>query len=186
MEIFLAQYLEAISVHKNILLTQIARARETKMHAILNQQTDLERRSSEAQTAIAFTEELLTDSNDMEMMKFVGVLLRRFEHCQKYKAPLDPKTSDCIQFLPEVKAPSTNGQNNIPMYGIIATQVAIAKLCTIDTDGLMFLRVHRKTEIKLVAKDIDDRPLCHGGLTIDVQLKYINASTIVPTQVRNI
>lgn len=153
------------------------------MQAILNQQTDLERRSSEAQTAIAFTEELLTDGNDMEIMKFVGVLLRRFEHCKKYKAPLDPKTSDCIQFLPEVRAPATNGQNNIPMYGIIATQMAIAKLCTLDTDGLIFLRVHRKTEIKLFSKDVDDRPLCHGGLTIDVQLKYKNASRIVPTQV---
>lgn len=176
--------MEAITVHKNILLTQISRAKETKMHAILNQQTDLERKSYEAQIAISFTEELLTDGNDIDVLTFIGVLLQRFEHCQKYKAPLDPKISDCIQFLPTVKAPSTNGQNNIPMYGIIATQIAIPKLCTLDTDGLMFLRVNRKSELKLISRDIDDRPLCHGGLTIDIQLKYKNASRIVPTQVR--
>lgn len=154
------------------------------MQSITDQQTDLEKRSNEAKTAIQFTEALLTGGSELELLTFVGILLKRFEHCQKNKAPLDPKISDHLEFLPGIKAPSTIGQNNIPLYGIIATQVAIPKLCTLDADDLMFLRVHRKTEFCLTTMDIDNRSLCHGGLTILARLTYKDSNKIVATQVK--
>jgi len=49
-------------------------------------------------------------------------------------------------------------------------------LCTLETDGLLNLRVHRKAELQVLAKDIDERPLCHGGLSLHVELKYRDSS----------
>lgn len=42
-ELHMAAYFEALEVHRNTLLQQIARARETKMQMILEQQFDLGR-----------------------------------------------------------------------------------------------------------------------------------------------
>lgn len=48
------------------------------------------------------------------------------------------------------------------------------------------LRVLRKAELKVVARDIEDQPLCHGGLTINVEIKYKDALlSVLPVKVRN-
>lgn len=181
----MAEYLDALEVHRKTLQKQIIRARETKMLSIDDQKSELLKRSLDAQTAVQFTEELLAGTNDTETLTFAGLLLRRFEYCQKSNASLDPKIIDSLAFLPEIRAPATKDQNNIPMYGIITTQIAIPKFCILNTEGLMFLRVHRKCELEMISKDYEDRPLCHGGLTITVLLHYKDASARqVPTSVR--
>lgn len=185
-EIFLAEYFQALEVHRKTLFNQINRARESKMELILARQTDLERRCEEAKHAIDFTEELLNGNSDVEKLSFVGILIKRFEHCQKSQtSAIDAKVSDSLQFLPEVKAPSNKAQNNIPLYGIITTQTASAKCCCLEkTEGLMNLRVHRKAELILISKDGDDRQMCHGGLTINIDLRYKDSSgRQIPTQV---
>jgi tripartite motif-containing protein 45 len=90
-----------------------------------------------------------------------------------------------LQFLPEVKAPSNKAQNNIPLYGIITTQIVSAKHCTLETtEGLMNLRVHRKAELVLLSKDKEDRQMCHGGLVLSVDLKCKDGvARTIPTQV---
>lgn len=166
-----------MDVHRKTLQKQIARARETKILAIVNQQTDLMKRSDDAKQLIKFTEDVFTNGTDIEILTVVGLLLRRFDYCQKSKIMLDQKLSDFLKFLPDVRAPSTKDQHNIPLYGIITTQTAVAKYCTLNVEGMMFLRVHRIVELVFTAKDGDDRTLCHGGLTIDVTVKYNNLPT---------
>lgn len=167
------------------MLTQISRTKEIKFNSIKDQQFDLSKRASEADAVIKFTDELLLNGNEIEILSFVGILLRRFEYCQKSKIPLDSKTSDTLKFLPEVRAPIAKSENNviIPLYGIITTQIAVAKFCTLQSDDLMFLRIHRKAEIVMVSRDCYDKQLCHGGLTINVDLKYKNSSKHIPTDV---
>lgn len=146
------------------------------MQTICDHQSDLAKRCADARTAIQFAEDLLATGNDTEILTFTGILTKRFDHCQRSRDTLDPRRTNALTFLPEIQAPFTMDQKNIPMYGIITTQTAVPKFCTIPVEGLMQLRVHRKVEVTMTARDAEDRPLCHGGLTLDVMLKFRNAS----------
>ena len=170
-ETFLADYFEALEVHKRTLLHQISRCRETKMDMIQCQQMDLERRSNEAKTAIAFTETLLRDGTEEENLMLVSLLLKKFDSCSD--RAIDVKITDSLQFLPSVKAPSNQAQNNIPLFGIITTQIAVARNCTLETmSGLMNLRVNKKAELTIQTRDIEDRAMCHGSAEVDVTVSY--------------
>lgn len=184
-ENFLAEYFEALEVHKRTLLNQIARCRETKMDMIQCQQINLERKSNEAKTAIDFTEMLLKDGTAEESLMFVNLLLRKFDGCRSSDRAMDIRITDSLQFLSNVKAPSNPSQNNIPLFGIITTQVAVAKNCSLETlTGLMNLRVHKKTEIVLQTRDIEDRPMCHGCAEVEVSVTYRDVSfKSLPVQV---
>jgi tripartite motif-containing protein 45 len=172
-ETFLAEYFEALEVHKKTLLNQIARCRETKMDMLQCQQIDLERRSNEAKTAITFTESLLKEGTDTENLIFVNLLLRKFDNCRSSDRAMDIKIRDSLQFLPQVKAPSNQAQNNIPLFGIITTQIAVAKNCSLEsTSGLMNLRVNKKAEVALQTRDIEGRAMCHGSADVDVDVSY--------------
>lgn len=184
-ENFLAEYFEALEVHKRTLLNQVARCRENKMDMIQCQQIDLERRSNEAKTAIAFTETLLKEGTIEENLMFVNLLLRKFDNCRSSDRAMDVKITDSLQFLPNVKAPSNQDQNNIPLFGIITTQVAVARNCSVETiTGLMNLRVLKKAELILHTRDIEDRSMCHGCAEVEVAVTYRDVSfKTLPVQV---
>lgn len=182
---FLSDYFEALEVHKKTLMNQIARCRETKMDMIHCQQLDLERRSNEAKTAITFTEALLKEGTEAESLLFMNLLLRKFDNCRSSDRAMDVKIRDSLQFLPEVKAPSNQAQNNIPLFGIITTQIAIARNCSLESQsGLMNLRVNKKAEVVLQTRDIERRPMCHGSAEVEVTVSYRDvAFKTLPTQV---
>lgn len=169
-ETFLGEYFQALKVHERTLLNQIARCRETKMDMIQSQQMDLERRSNEAKAAMTFTEMLLKEGSQVESLMFVSMLLKRFDACRSSERSMEVKINESLQFLPEVKAPSNQAQNNIPLFGIITTQVAVAKNCTLE--GLMNLRVHKKTELVLQTRDDQEKEMCHGCANVEVSVFY--------------
>lgn len=165
-------YQRALDHHRNTLFSQVQKAREMKVASIESQKFDLEKRSSEAKTAIDFAELVLENGTEMEIMSFIGTIIKRFEHCEKSKVPLDANVNDSLRFLPEIRAPSTFAQNPIPLFGIITTQTAEPSLCTIEAKGLGHLKVNKRVELTLIARDRDNKQLCHGGLTLQVELKY--------------
>ncbi|KAL7029250.1 hypothetical protein ACKWTF_006167 [Chironomus riparius] len=168
---FLMEYFEALEVHKRTLLHQIARCRDIKMDMLQSHQVDLERRTNEAKAAIAFTENLLSDGTEIESLVLVNMLLRRFDACRSSERALDIKINDSLQFLPEVRAPLN--QKNIPLFGIITTQIAVARNCTLESlRGLMNLRVHKKAELVLQTRDNEERAMCHGCADVEVTVYY--------------
>ena len=168
---FLMEYFEALEVHKRTLLHQIARCRDIKMDMLQSHQMDLERRTNEAKAAIAFTENLLTEGTEIENLVLVNMLLRRFDACRSSERALDIKINDSLQFLPEVRAPLN--QKNIPLFGIITTQIAVARNCTLESlRGLMNLRVHKKAELVLQTRDNEERAMCHGCADVEVTVYY--------------
>lgn len=169
-EQFLKDYFEALEAHKETLLRQIAKAKAMKHLSIMEQQECLQKRAQESKQANLFADSLLKNGNDTEILIFVGTLLHRFQYCQKMSS--DPKIPDAFQFLREIRAPATQNQNNVPMYGIIATQVPDAKFTTLEVEEPIILRIHRRYELKMIAKDSDDHPLCHGGIKLIVELRY--------------
>jgi tripartite motif-containing protein 45 len=165
----LAEYFQALEIHKRTLLHQIARCRETKMDVLQSQQIDLERRTREAKAAMKFAEALLKEGTEVEGLMFVNMLLRRFDACRSSERALEVKVNDTLEFLPEVQAPS----NHIPLFGIITTQIAVAKNCSIENlAGLMNLRVLKKAELVLQTRDNVERPMCHGCASVEVTVLY--------------
>lgn len=59
---------------------------------------------------------------------------------------------------------------------MLVIQTAVAKFCSLSVDEPIILRVFRKTELTVISRDMDGRALCHGGLTLIVDVKYIDAS----------
>lgn len=182
---FTKDYFDALEVHKRTLMNQISRCRDTKMDMIQCQMVDLERRSNEAKNAINFTETLLKDGTEAENLMFLNLLLRKFDSCRSSESNLDVKIRDSLLFLREVKAPSNQAQNNIPLYGIITTQIAVARNCTLESlHGLMNLRVNKKAEVIMQTRDCENRAMCHGSAEVEVTVFYRDiAFKSVPAQV---
>lgn len=51
----------------------------------------LEKHNQEALTAITFGQELTDAASGVEILSFVKILLKRFEHCQQFRSVIDPK-----------------------------------------------------------------------------------------------
>lgn len=166
-----------MEAHKQTLLRQVAKAKETKHVLLVEQHEYLEKRAVEAKFANNFADNLLTNGTDVEILTFVGTLLRRFDFCQKSETSIDPKISDALRFLPELRAPATQAQHNIPLYGIIATQEADPKHCVLEVSDPIILRVHRRAELRMISKGSDEHPMCHGGIILDVGVRYKDAPT---------
>lgn len=171
-EAHLNDYQTALDHHRNTLFHQVQKAREMKITSIESQKTDLETRSAEAKTAIEFAEMVLENGSESEVMSIVGVILKRFEYCEKSKVPLDANVNDSLRFLPEIRAPSSSVQNNIPLFGIITTQTADPDRFSIEGKGLSNLKVNKRVDILVIARDRENKQLCHGGLKLQVELRY--------------
>lgn len=44
--------------------------------------------------AVKFSQELTDIASDVEILSFLKILLKRFEYCQQFKAPIDPKVNE--------------------------------------------------------------------------------------------
>ncbi|TDG53464.1 hypothetical protein AWZ03_000279 [Drosophila navojoa] len=175
-ESYMNRYFEALQAHRNTLLQQVNRARESKVELIINQQLELEKRTQQAMEAIRFGQELSEIGADVEILSFARILLKRFEYCQQFKPPVDPKISDSLHFLSKIRAPGTKEQHDIPLYGIITMQTVEPSLCTLQWEGFSQLRLHRRVDLQLLTRDADGVALCHGGLEINCMIKYKDAN----------
>ncbi|XP_031617134.1 tripartite motif-containing protein 45 [Contarinia nasturtii] len=121
-EIFFKDYIEAIEGHKESLLQQIIKAKESKSFSVMDQQEYLEKRVLETKQANQFAKNLLENGSDIEILTFIGVLQNRFEFCQTPRIRSEPKISNSFQFLRDIRAPITSQQNNIPVYGVLSIE----------------------------------------------------------------
>ncbi|XP_058452617.1 E3 ubiquitin-protein ligase TRIM45 [Malaya genurostris] len=179
-EAFIDEYAEALDEHRKSLLKQIDDVREAKMDMITAQQTELEQRSKNARTAIEFTEEIINEGNEVENLVFVSIVLKRLEQCLKPNRTLDFKVTDTLEFLPEEMAPCAKAQNRIPMYGVVTTQKADPRKCSLENCvGLTCLKVHKKVELSLVTRDYEGKSMNHGGIMVQTDLRYRDDDSLV-------
>lgn len=117
-------YFEALEAHKEALLHQITIAKEVQTITIKEQQEYLIKRANELKQANRFAQNLLEHGNDIEILTFIGILQNRFDFCQKSPNVQQIDSQNCLQFLRDIRAPTTPHQNNIPIYGIVCRQTA--------------------------------------------------------------
>lgn len=124
MVMFIKDYFKALEAHKEALLDQITKAKAVQTLSIKEQQEYLIKRANELKHANHFAQNLLENGNDIEILTFIGILQNRFDFCQKSKnvQQIDSQHVNKLQFLRDVRAPTTPHQNNIPIYGIVSRQ----------------------------------------------------------------
>lgn len=82
-EQWIEEYRRTIEEHRSELIKQINRIRDDRLSSISSLQYGLEEHLQEADTSISFTENLLEEGSDVEILTFIGTLLKKldkFEH----------------------------------------------------------------------------------------------------------
>lgn len=51
----------------------------------------VEKRNNESKEALLFAQELTECGSNVEVLSFLNILLKRFEYCQQFKMPAEPK-----------------------------------------------------------------------------------------------
>ncbi|KAL1400069.1 hypothetical protein pipiens_002117 [Culex pipiens pipiens] len=175
-EAFMDDYVAALEEHRRALLRQIADVRQAKTEMLMAQKGDLEQRSQNARAAIDFAEEIINEGNEIENLVFVSILLKRFEQCLRSNRSLDCRVTDTLEFLPEERTPCVRLQNRIPLYGVVTTQKVDPRNCSLDNCSgsalAQGLKVHRRVEMTLVTKDYEGKPMTHGGILVEGDLRY--------------
>lgn len=132
-ENFSKSYLEAVEKHRKDLLLAVDRARVEKLRRINRHCEELQKTLSEAKEAVAFTDELLSEGTDVEILGFVGFLLKKLEMCAVPAVP-DLKISESLQFLPD-EVVKHDGDASFKLYGVVTTQMVSPKHSVLLTEG---------------------------------------------------
>ncbi|KFB53786.1 tripartite motif protein 45 [Anopheles sinensis] len=171
---FVDEYVAALEEHRKALTGQIGDIRQAKTDMIMAQKLDLEHRSQNARAAIEFAEELMAEGSDVENLIFVSMLLKRFEQCLKPSRSVDRTVTDMLQFLPDEEVPSARVQTGVPLYGIVTTQSADPRQCTLEhsVGELVALKAHKRVQLTLIVRDHEGRRLAHGGMTVQTDLRF--------------
>lgn len=121
----------------------MSQIREEKITLITVQQKELEKRISEAQNTVSFTEELLTEGSDIEILTFLNTILKKLETYNKVYVQhgntdkaimMAPRISESLHFLP-TETVQYGGDINIPLYGTVTTQTVAPNQCILHKEG---------------------------------------------------
>lgn len=131
---FIEIYKQSLDEHRQTLLSQVRKSKDDKLRLVNAQEITLERRIEEANHTIKFAEELLTEGSQVELLCFVNQVLAKLDWCNDIARQVEPRVTDCIQFLPDEQVPAT--ANKTPLYGMITTQTVAPHNCFLNTEGM--------------------------------------------------
>ncbi|CAH0381052.1 unnamed protein product [Bemisia tabaci] len=171
---WVTSYKRAIDEHRVNLLREVAQIRQAKLEQVQTQKEGLAGRAAHVSQAVAFTQDLLAEASDTEVVMMLSTVLNRLDWCVK-NTPSGPsfRVSDCIQFLPEERACVIRSHT---IYGVVTTQAVSPYHCIIEADGFTRCRQHKLCKLVLVSRDSDKQPICHGGAVVTAKLKYADAT----------
>lgn len=133
-EQFIESYIRAVEEHRQTLQLQVMKARDVKLQAIACQQLELERRVENVNDAVQFAEDILAEGTDVEVLSFVGPLLKRLEWCSNTEELYETRTSENLKLLKE-ELSLRCGSGDYQLYGVISTQCIEPQFCVVNTDG---------------------------------------------------
>ncbi|XP_014259345.1 tripartite motif-containing protein 45 isoform X2 [Cimex lectularius] len=166
---FIQAYKEVLDEHAQSLLQQLTSIKDSRKQLLISHKELLDRKVRSMQPAIEFAEELIK-STPVELLNTATHVLSKLDiNDESDLQVLTMRVSDVVQFLPEEKATNIG---KYQLFGIISTQVISPQHCTLEADGLLRCRQHKKATFKLLTKDNDNKPLCHGGEKIISTLQY--------------
>ncbi|KAI4464889.1 bonus isoform c-related [Holotrichia oblita] len=181
---FIESYMEAIEQHRKKLHREVNEARVEKLHRIDQHAIDLQKHLSDIRNLLIFTDELMSEGTEVEVLSFIKPILQRLE-IHNHRSIPELKISESLQFLPMEVA--SEFWNSCPLYGVVTTQSVAPDHCILLEKGLHNLRVGKRTDITLELRDRSDTPLQRGGEIVSAEIKHREAGSIkqLPLQVED-
>ncbi|XP_031343553.1 tripartite motif-containing protein 45-like isoform X2 [Photinus pyralis] len=182
-ERYMDVYLSEIERHRQRLCDQIQDAQRENLDCIAVQQAEIQRRLRDAKEVVIFTDDLLTEGTDVELLSFVRTLLKRLERYSELELSHNWKVPDNLQFLPDEIAKDVS-EDLCPIYGVITTQTVSPQNCVLQLEGLENIRIGKKMEVTLETYDSSNEPLQRGGETVIADLRHRDAGISRSVQVK--
>ncbi|RZF32166.1 hypothetical protein LSTR_LSTR004029 [Laodelphax striatellus] len=177
---FTESYKEAVEQHRQFLKREVTQVRQNKLAALKLCHEILQTRSNQTNQVVMFTQDILNEGSDIELLSVVNLVLNRLKWCEDIPPIAASKVSDCLLFLPEEKAGVVDSHQ---MYGVITTQSVSPYHCVLQTEGLLNCRQYRKAEFVLKTNDCDKQQICHGGEKVNAELRSRDSQRLIPVHV---
>ncbi|XP_053226890.1 tripartite motif-containing protein 45 isoform X1 [Podarcis raffonei] len=160
-------YVKAVEEHRDRLLkflNELKVQRESLLHL---QKAQLLQLLLDMQTGVEFTEHLLTNGSDLEILLTKGVVENRLSKLTSVDCNIHPLADDRIYFSPQKKAGVYHGYE---IFGAVLNKAAHPAKCVLQGADLGSTPQNEPAGFTLVCKDASDEQVDRGGEPVRVSI----------------
>ncbi|XP_043855897.1 tripartite motif-containing protein 45 isoform X2 [Dromiciops gliroides] len=169
-------YITAIREHRDQLLKQLEDLRIQKENSLHLQKLQVEQLLADLRTGVEFTEHLLSNGSDVEILVTKGVVMSRLKKLQKTDYSIGPGVDDGICFSPQEKAGQYGGYE---VFGAILTKGVDPAKCILQGEDLHKAWEKQKVTFTLLCRDILGEHMGRGGEHVRVSVIHRNKKDCV-------
>ncbi|XP_061483814.1 E3 ubiquitin-protein ligase TRIM45 isoform X2 [Rhineura floridana] len=160
-------YVKAIEEHRDRLLKFLEELKVQKDNLLHLQKAQLLQLLLDMQTGVEFTEHLLTNGSDLEILLTKRVVENRLNKLNNVNYNIHPVADDKIHFSPQKKAGLYHGYE---IFGTILNKAADPTKCVLQGADLCSTHQNEPADFTLVCKDTSDEQMDRGGEPIRVSI----------------
>ncbi|XP_074044646.1 E3 ubiquitin-protein ligase TRIM45 isoform X2 [Macrotis lagotis] len=175
-------YITAIQEHRNHLLKQLEDLRIQKENSLHFQKLQVEQLLADLRTGVEFTENLLSNGSDLEILITKGVAVSRLKKLKKTDYSIGPGVDDGICFSPQEKAGQCGGYE---VFGAILTKGVDPAKCILQGQDIHKAWEKQKVTFTLLCRDVLGDPMSRGGEHIRVSVIHKNKDCILKTMIQD-
>ncbi|XP_030044568.1 tripartite motif-containing protein 45-like [Microcaecilia unicolor] len=168
-ENFAAGYIRAVEQHKDRLLKHLEEVKLQKETALHLQKVQLEQLLADMRMGVDFTEYLLANGSDLEILLTKRVVISRLRRLNKSNYSVHAVMDDSISFYPQEKAGQYHGYE---MFGAIVTNSVDPAKCVIQGEGLHTVRQEQEAAFTLLCKNNIGEQVERGGEQIRIRVVH--------------
>ncbi|NXX77382.1 TRI45 protein, partial [Urocolius indicus] len=167
--LFASGYMAAIEEHRDQLLKQLEDLTVQKENLLQLQKAQLQQLLLDMRTGVEFTEHLLTNGSDLEILLTKGAVASRLATLNGTTYSTHPSVDDRIQFSPHDRAGQCRGYE---VFGVIVNQVVDPARCTLHGEDLHSARQNQLTGFTLLCNDTMGKRIAQGGEAVRVTITH--------------
>ncbi|KAM9001115.1 E3 ubiquitin-protein ligase TRIM45 isoform 2-T2 [Sarcophilus harrisii] len=169
-------YITAIREHRDQLLKQLEDLRIQKENSLHLQKLQVEQLLADLRTGVEFTEHLLSNGSDLEILITKEVVVNRLKKLKKADYSIGPGVDDGICFSPQEKAGQYGGYE---VFGAILTKGVDPAQCILQGEDIHKAWEKQKVTFTLLCRDILGESMGRGGEHIRVSVIHKNKKDCV-------
>ncbi|XP_067402467.1 E3 ubiquitin-protein ligase TRIM45 [Emydura macquarii macquarii] len=160
-------YIRVIEEHRDRLLKQLEDLKVQKETLLHLQKAQLEQLLMDMRTGVEFTERLLTNGSDLEILITKGVVASRLRKLNKVDYSVHSGVEDGIQFSAHEKAGQCCGYE---VFGTILNKAVDPAKCVLQGEDLHSARQNQLASFTLLCNDTSGELMGRGGEPIQVTI----------------
>ncbi|XP_051469167.1 tripartite motif-containing protein 45 [Apus apus] len=166
---FASGYVKAVEEHRHRLLKQLEDLKVQKENLLHLQKAQLQQLLLDMRTGVEFTEHLLTNGSDLEILITKGVVVSRLAKLNSIAYNTNPSVDDRIQFCPQERAGQCCGYE---VFGAILNKVVDPARCTLHGEDLHSVSQNQLTGFTLLFNDTMGERMGQGGEAVQVTITH--------------